>query len=181
MDDEEEDMSRPILQLWRTPFGEVEYGNQTTQMAAGQAITAVTVAVPMLQSHNNNNGISVNALPCSLHWQPRIPFHGNNGLRAPFSAQFQPMEDRGQNEEEEEEEEDNSLAERNEEQAGVSVEAQIGRKLRQIGDKFNQDHVDLFMRHQRQNLPVWMRLTIAMLGFLFPREALIPRLRGQQR
>lgn len=76
MDDEEEDMSRPILQLWRTPFGEVEYGNQTTQMAAGQAITAVTVAVPMLQSHNNNNGISVNALPCSLHWQPRIPFHG---------------------------------------------------------------------------------------------------------
>lgn len=53
------------------------------------------------------------------------------------------MEDRGQNEEEEEEEEDNSLAERNEEQAGVSVEAQIGRKLRQIGDKFNQDHVDL--------------------------------------
>jgi len=38
-----------------------------------------------------------------------------------------------------------------------------------------------FMRHQRQNLPVWIRLTMALFGFLFPREALIPRLRGQQR
>lgn len=37
------------------------------------------------------------------------------------------------------------------------------------------------MRHQRQNMPAWMRLTMAMLGFLFPREALFPRLRGEQR
>uniref|UniRef100_A0A3B4UNJ0 Bcl-2-modifying factor-like n=1 Tax=Seriola dumerili TaxID=41447 RepID=A0A3B4UNJ0_SERDU len=67
---------------------------------------------------------------------------------------------------------------RPEEQAGVSVEAQIGRKLREIGDKFQQDH---FMRHQRQNLPAWMRLTMALFGFLFPRQALVPRLRGEQR
>ena len=63
------------------------------------------------------------------------------------------MEDRGerQHEEEEEEEmeeegrgeEDERMAEREEEQAGVSVEAQIGRKLREIGDKFQQDHVEL--------------------------------------
>lgn len=38
-----------------------------------------------------------------------------------------------------------------------------------------------FIRHQRQNLPIWMRLTMALFGFLFPREALIPRLRGEQR
>lgn len=38
-----------------------------------------------------------------------------------------------------------------------------------------------FMRHQRQNLPAWMRLTMAVFGFLFPREALFPRLRGEQR
>lgn len=38
-----------------------------------------------------------------------------------------------------------------------------------------------FMRHQRQNFPVWMRLTAALLGFLFPREALVPRLRGELR
>lgn len=74
---------------------------------------------------------------------------GNAGLRSHFPAQFEPMEDRGgerQIEEEEEEgrgEEDDRMAEGPVEQAGVSVEAQIGRKLREIGDKFHQDHVEL--------------------------------------
>lgn len=183
MDDEEEDMSRPISQLWGTPFRDVKYEDRATQIAAGQALVAVTAAVPASQSHNNNS-IGINTLPCSLHRQPRIPFHGNAGLRSHFPAQFEPMEDRGERqieEEEEEEEEDDRMAERPEEQAGVSVEAQIGRKLREIGDKFQQDHVELFLRHQRQNLPAWMRLTMALFGFLFPREALFPRLRGQQR
>ncbi|KAK1888889.1 Bcl-2-modifying factor [Dissostichus eleginoides] len=107
---------------------------------------------------HNNNSIGINSLPCGMHRQPRIPFHGNAGLRSHFPAQFEPMEDRGE-----------------------SVEAQIGRKLREIGDKFHQDHVELFMRGQRQNLPAWMRLTMALFGFLFPREALFPRLRGAQR
>lgn len=59
------------------------------------------------------------------------------------------MEDRGQRqiEEEEEEEEDrgqeDEVAERPEERPEVSVEVQIGRKLREIGDKFNQDHVEV--------------------------------------
>ncbi len=58
------------------------------------------------------------------------------------------MEDRGERQIEEEEEEgrgeeDDRMAEGPEEQAGVSVEAQIGRKLREIGDKFQQDHVEL--------------------------------------
>ncbi|XP_039980349.1 BCL2 modifying factor 2 [Xiphias gladius] len=185
MDDEEEDMSQPISQLWGTSFRDVKYEDRATPIAAGQALAAVTAAVPTSQSHNNNS-ISINTLPCSLHWQPRIPFHGNAGLRSHFPAQFEPMEDRGERQIEEEEEEgreeeDDRMAERPEEQAGVSVEAQIGRKLREIGDKFQQDHVELFMRHQRQNLPIWMRLTMALFGFLFPREALIPRLRGEQR
>ncbi|XP_042359518.1 bcl-2-modifying factor-like [Plectropomus leopardus] len=185
MDDEEEDMSRPISQLWGTPFRDVKYEDRTTQIAAGQALVAVTAAVPAPQSHNNNS-IGINTLPCSLHQQPRIPFHGNAGLRLHFPAQFEPMEDRGERQIEEEEEEgrgeeDDRMAERPEEQAGVSVEAQIGRKLREIGDKFQQDHVELFMRHQRQNLPAWMRLTMALFGFLFPREPFFPRLRGQQR
>lgn len=73
---------------------------------------------------------------------------GNAGLRSHFPAQFEPMEDRGERpiEEEEEEdrgEEDDRMAEGPEEQAGISVEAQIGRKLREIGDKFQQDHVEL--------------------------------------
>ncbi|XP_018549986.1 BCL2 modifying factor 2 [Lates calcarifer] len=188
MDDEEEDMSRPISQLWGTPFRDVKYEDRSTPITAGQALAAVTAAVPTSQSHNNNNNsISINTLPCSLHWQPRVPFHGNAGLRSHFPAHFEPMEDRGERQIEEEEEEegrgeeDDRMAERPEEQAGVSVEAQIGRKLREIGDKFQQDHVELFMRHHRQNLPIWMRLTMALFGFLFPREAVIPRLRGEQR
>lgn len=77
---------------------------------------------------------------------------GNAGLRSHFPAQFEPTEDRGERrvegEEEQEEEgrgeEDGRMAERPEEQqAGASVEAQIGRKLREIGDKFQQDHVEL--------------------------------------
>ncbi|XP_074471128.1 BCL2 modifying factor 2 [Sebastes fasciatus] len=186
MDDEEEDMSRPISHVWGTPFRDVKYEDRATQIAAGQALAAVTAAVPTSHNSHNNNSICVNTLPCSLHWQPRIPFHGNAGLRSHFPAQFEPMEDRGERQIEEEEEEegrgeeDDRMAERPEEQAGVSVEVQIGRKLREIGDKFHQDHVELFQRHQRQNLPAWMRLTMALFGFLFPREPLFPRLRGAE-
>ncbi|KAM4522201.1 BCL2 modifying factor 2 isoform 1-T2 [Odontesthes bonariensis] len=183
MDDEEEDMSRPISQLWGTPFRDVKYEDRTTQMAAGQALAAVTAAVHTSQGHNNN---SINTLPCSLRRPPRGPFHVYAGSRSHFPAQFEPMEDRGERRMEGEEEEDRGeendrMAEGPEERPGVSVEVQIGRKLREIGDKFHQDHVEVFMRHQRQNLPVWIRLTMAFFGFLFPREALIPRLRGQQR
>ena len=41
----------------------------------------------------------------------------------------------------EEEEEEHWRAERPEEQAGISTEARIGRKLREIGDPFDQDHL----------------------------------------
>lgn len=190
MDDEEEDMSQPISHVWGSSFRDVIYDDRAMPISAGQALAAVTAAVPTSRVHNNNS-ISVSTLPCSMHWQPRIPFHGSTGLRSHFPAHFEPMEDRGERRHEEEEEEreeeegrgeqDERMAERAEEQAGVSVEAQIGRKLREIGDRFQQDHVELFMRHQRENLPVWMRFTMALFGFLFPREAAVPRLRGEQR
>ncbi|KAM3861300.1 bcl-2-modifying factor-like [Diretmus argenteus] len=183
MDDEEEDMSRPISQPWGTPFRDVKYEDRATQTTAGQALVAVTAAASTSQSQNNNS-ISINALPCRSHQQLRTLFHGNAGFRSHFPAQFEPMEDRGERQVEEEEgrgEEDNRMAERPEEQAGVSIEAQIGRKLQEIGDKFHQDHVELFLRHQRQHLPIWMRLTMALFGFLFPREAVVPRLRGEHR
>ncbi|XP_078798693.1 BCL2 modifying factor 2 [Oryzias latipes] len=177
MDDEEDDMSRPVSQLWGTPFRDVKFQERAIQISAGEDVTA------MPASQENSTDVP----SCSFRWQPRMPFHGNAGLRSHFPAQFEPMEDRGQRqiEEEEEEEEDrgqeDEVAERPEERPEVSVEVQIGRKLREIGDKFNQDHVEVFMRHQRQNFPVWMRLTAALLGFLFPREALVPRLRGELR
>lgn len=74
---------------------------------------------------------------------------GNAGFRSHSPAQFEPVENRGERQIEEEEEEegrgeeDDRVAERAGEQAGVSIEAQIGRKLREIGDKFHQDHVEL--------------------------------------
>ncbi|KAM4529121.1 BCL2 modifying factor 2 isoform 1-T1 [Fundulus diaphanus] len=182
MDDEEEDMSLPISQLRVLPIGGVKCEDRASQIAAGQALAAVTAAVATSQGHSNNG---INALPCSIHRQPRAPINGSAGLPLHLPAQFVPMEDRGERqiaEEEDREEEDDRRAQRPEvEPVGDSVEVQIGRKLRELGDKFHQDHVELFMRHQRQNLPVWMRLTIAFFGFLFPRQALVPRLRGQQR
>ncbi|XP_056872062.1 BCL2 modifying factor 2 [Takifugu flavidus] len=183
MDDEEEDMSRPISQLWGTPFRDIKYEDRATQMA-GQALAVG----PTSQSHNS---ISTSRPSCALHWQPRVPFQGNAGLRPHFPAQFEHMEDRGEIDQEEGEEEaeeeggrgqeDDRLAEGPAEQAGMSVEVQIGRKLREIGDKFQQDHVEMVLRHHRQNLPAWMRLTVALFDFLFPREALFPQPRGEQR
>ncbi|KAK5615863.1 hypothetical protein CRENBAI_021101 [Crenichthys baileyi] len=182
MDDEEEDMSLPISQLRVLPFRDIRYEDRATQIAAGQALATVTAAVATSQGHNNNG---INALSCSIHLQPHVPFNGNAGLPLHLPAQFVPMEDRGERqiaEEEDRGEEDDRMEQRPEvEPMGVSVEVQLGRKLREIGDKFHQDHVEVFMRHQRQNLPAWMRLTIALFGFLFPREALVPRLRGAQR
>uniref|UniRef100_A0A1A7YBK3 Bcl2 modifying factor 2 n=1 Tax=Iconisemion striatum TaxID=60296 RepID=A0A1A7YBK3_9TELE len=179
MDDEEEDMSRPTSQLWgRTPR-DIKYEDGTSQVAAGRALAAVTAAVVASPGHNNN---SISSLPCS---ELRPPLNGNAGLH--FRAPFELMEDQGERRRQVEGEEDDRgegndrMAARPEEQPGVSVEVQIGRKLREIGDKFHQDHVELFMRHQRQNLPAWMRLTVALFGFLFPREAFNPRLRGEQR
>ncbi|KAM4632801.1 bcl-2-modifying factor-like [Polymixia lowei] len=185
MDDEEEDMSRPISQLWGTPFRDLKYEDRATQTVAGQALVAVNAASTS-QSHNNNNNssLSINTLPCRLHEQSHVLFHGNAGFRSHFPAWFEPMEDRGERQVDDEdggEEEDHRMAERPEEPAGVSVEVQIGRKLKEIGDKFHQDHVELFLRHQREHLPIWMRLTMALFGFLFPREELIPRLRGEER
>ncbi|XP_053737770.1 BCL2 modifying factor 2 isoform X1 [Synchiropus splendidus] len=176
MDDEEEDMLRPISQLRGTPFGNLKFEERATQFSAGQSVSAVTS-----QSHDNNN-----TLPCGPRRQPHVPFHGNAGLRPHFPAQFEPMEDRGERQVEEAEEDgergqDDRMEHRRLGQEGLSVEAQIGRKLREIGDKFNEDHIEVFLRQQRQNLPAWMRLTLALFGVLFPGQPPAPRLRAEQR
>lgn len=73
MDDEEEDMSRPISQLWGTPFRDIKYEEQATQMA-GRALGVA----PTSQSHNNNSTGS-SGPSCGLHWQPHVPFQGKEG------------------------------------------------------------------------------------------------------
>ncbi|KAK6297828.1 hypothetical protein J4Q44_G00324110 [Coregonus suidteri] len=207
MDDEEEDMSlqrRPVSQCWGTPFRDIKFHDRDgrdrgdTQDRSTQTSTGPNAIVPRSEGHNimapqghNNN----NTLPCGVqdNHQARILFHGNDGFHLHFPAWFKPLDDRGERqngegrrEEEEEEEEEGRrrrMEERpEEERAEDSAEARIGRKLREIGDQFHQDHVQLFLRHQRDVLPVWMRLTMALYGFLFNREApAVPHLRGQER
>ncbi|XP_067098249.1 BCL2 modifying factor 2 [Osmerus mordax] len=174
MGDEEKGMSRPISQRWGTPFRDVKYEDPASDATRSQG--------------QNNNTLS-----CGLQAQPLRLFHA--GFRPHFPARFEPMEDRGErrnpgpeDEEDEEqdrreaEEEEHWRAERPEEQAGISTEARIGRKLREIGDQFDQDHLHQFLRHQRDQLPIWMRLTMALYGFLFQREAPVPpQLRGGER
>lgn len=68
------------------------------------------------------------------------------------------MEDRGERRAEVEEgegrgEDGGGVARRPEERAGVSVEVQIGRKLREIGDRFQQDHLDLVRDIARKTYP----------------------------
>ncbi|XP_077367221.1 zinc finger CCCH domain-containing protein 14 isoform X2 [Festucalex cinctus] len=148
MDDEEEDTSRPISQLWGTPFRDLKYEERTTQIEARRTPVAELALAPRL--HDNNNSIS--ALACTLQMQHRVPFHGNAALRSHFPAQFEPLEDRGARraaaaeEDRRRREEDDRMAERPGQQpqaAAVSVETQIGQKLREIGDKFQQDHIDV--------------------------------------
>uniref|UniRef100_A0A8C2F9E7 BCL2 modifying factor 2 n=1 Tax=Cyprinus carpio TaxID=7962 RepID=A0A8C2F9E7_CYPCA len=71
---------------------------------------------------------------------PRALFHGNAGFRAHFPALFEPVLDGTQNAEEDEGRPEEKEEERD---VGISVEIQIGRKLREMGDQFQQDHLQL--------------------------------------
>lgn len=70
-------MSLPIPQLRVLPFGDVKYEDRATQIAAGQALAAVTAtaaaAVATSQGHGNH---SINALRCSIRLQPSVPLNG---------------------------------------------------------------------------------------------------------
>ncbi|XP_077598456.1 uncharacterized protein LOC144213742 [Stigmatopora nigra] len=178
MDDEEEDTSRPVSLFWGTPFRQPKHSAESPRTASVAA------------ANDNNNSIGV--LACNLQMQQRLPFHGNAALRWHFPAHFEPTEDRGRRPtvpHGEESRQEDGMAERpatreeaeSNEAPGPSAEAQIGQKLREMGDQFQRDHIDLIIRQQRQNLPLWMRLTAALLGFLFPRAPPAPRARGAHR
>ncbi|KAM9779516.1 uncharacterized protein ACBT44_000879 isoform 1-T2 [Syngnathus typhle] len=164
MDDEEEDTLRG------TRFRDLKYDQRAAPMESRHR--PVSLALPLAPGvHDNNNGIG--ALACGLH---RGAFHGNAALRWRSPVE---LEDRGarpaaaatereRRRRRRRPEEDDRMAERpGQREAALSVERQIGQKLREIGDKFQQDHIDVLLRQQRQNLPAWMRLTMAVFGFLF--------------
>lgn len=72
-----------------------------------------------------------------------VCFHleGNAGFRAHFPALFEPVPDA--NSEESEVEERRTEDKDDEHEAGTSVEVQIGRKLREMGDHFQREHLQL--------------------------------------
>ncbi|KAL7872617.1 hypothetical protein SRHO_G00076000 [Serrasalmus rhombeus] len=106
---------------------------------------------------------------------------GDPGFAPHFPATSEPNLPAAREEEQEQEEEGEGRPEGKEEDAqeGMSVEVQIGRKLREIGDQFQQEHLETFMQYQRGQLPGWWRLATTLYNLLFPREAIGPR--GAQR
>lgn len=98
MDDEEEDMSRPISHLWEMPFRDLKYDDRATHIGQAGRALATAAAAPTSQGHNNNNN-DVDAMPCILQLQPRVPFHSkhavfSNGARR-CGVRFPPSGRRG--------------------------------------------------------------------------------------
>lgn len=69
MDDEEDDMSRPVSQLWGTPFRDVKFQERAIQITGGEDFP--------LQEH------ATDVPSCSFRWQPRRPFHGEASPKHP--------------------------------------------------------------------------------------------------
>ncbi|KAK2846266.1 hypothetical protein Q7C36_011120 [Tachysurus vachellii] len=66
----------------------------------------------------------------------------------------------------EDDEQDEGKGEEREEDR-TSLEVQIGRKLREIGDHFQQEHMHLYWRNRQ---PMWWRLATTLYDYLLPRE-----------
>ncbi|XP_056125444.1 BCL2 modifying factor 2 [Rhinichthys klamathensis goyatoka] len=98
---------------------------------------------------------------------PRALFHGNAGFRAHFPALFEPVPDGVQNVEEREADEARPEEKEDERDMGISVEIQIGRKLREMGDQFQQEHLQLFTHRGQLGL---FQLVTSIYNFLFPQE-----------
>ncbi|XP_063078801.1 BCL2 modifying factor 2 [Engraulis encrasicolus] len=211
MDDEEEDMFRPISRCWgSSPFVDVTFEDRATQ-------TNSSAIVLPRRAGGGGGGM----LSCRLAQEPGPFLRGNAGFRWHFPALFEPSRGLGrlraleedvpeeeaprprevrrrrrrEQEEVQEEEEEEAQGEEGprlrqeqapgaEERGGeapLSVEAQIGRKLRDIGDHFNQEQLQLFARHQRDHLPLWWRMGAAVFGYLLQRVDLAPGHHGNPR
>ncbi|XP_067274184.1 BCL2 modifying factor 2 [Pseudorasbora parva] len=98
---------------------------------------------------------------------PRALFYGNAGFRAHFPALFEPVPAGAQNVGEREADEGRPEEKEDERDMGISVEIQIGRKLREMGDQFQQEHLQLFPHRGQLGL---FQLVTSIYNFLFPRE-----------
>ncbi|XP_037833651.1 bcl-2-modifying factor isoform X2 [Kryptolebias marmoratus] len=141
MDDEEDDVFEPDPSCWRTTFREIKCEDRGTQTPG-----------PALVPHSG-------MLPCGVAEEPRPLFYARFELIRDLEARQQDRE-----------EEPNRM-ERLPRQLPVarSLEVCIGQKLQLIGDQFHREHLQQYHRNQRNQGPLWWRLTAALLSLLFDR------------
>ncbi|KAM7375694.1 hypothetical protein PAMP_005479 [Pampus punctatissimus] len=152
MDDEEDDVFEPDPHCWHPTFKEIKCEDRGTQTPG--PVLALT------------NGM----LPCGVAEEPRPLFYGNAGFRLHFPAHFELVGDQ-EGRRQESEEEQNGVEQRPQQQlAARSMEACIGQKLQLIGDQFHWEHLQLYHRNQRNQGPLWWRLTAALLSLLSDRR-----------
>ncbi|XP_036406532.1 bcl-2-modifying factor-like [Megalops cyprinoides] len=156
MDDEEDEVFRPISRCWGAPFGEIKYEDRGTQTPS-----------PALRAGGG-------MLPYGVAREPRRLFYGNAGFRLHFPALFEARawnreHDRGVEEEQQEG------------QPEQSSEVRIGRNLQLIGDQFHQERVQLYHRTYRNQHPVWWRMAMAFYSFLFERHGVRHQWGGELR
>ncbi|XP_064195597.1 bcl-2-modifying factor-like [Anguilla rostrata] len=154
MDDEEDEVFRPVSRCWGAPFREIKYEDRGTQTPS-----------PALRLRDG-------MLPCGVFEEPRRLFYGNAGFRLHFPALFEHVGERERNWTRERQQEQRP------EQPGLSSEVRIGRNLQLIGDQFHQERVQLYHRTQRNQQPTWWRAVMTVCSLLFGRGGVADRGRG---
>ncbi|XP_039597261.1 bcl-2-modifying factor-like isoform X1 [Polypterus senegalus] len=124
-------------------FREVKYVDQSTQTTSNHVTSYSSM------------------LPYGVQDEPSFLFYGTAAHRLHFPAHFEVDRD-GDTEE--------GMAEE-EQEPGLSAEAQIGQKLQRIGDQFHRDYTQMLQQNQRNPQPLWWRMAVTLLAFLFDRDA----------
>ncbi|XP_024129717.1 bcl-2-modifying factor isoform X2 [Oryzias melastigma] len=141
MDDEEDDVFEPDPNNWRTAVRKIKCEDRGTQ-TPGPAL------VP-------NNGM----LLCGLAEEPRPLFYARFELAGDLEARRHDREaERGGME---------RLP--RQQPAARSTEACIAQKLQLIGDQFHRERLQLYHQNQRNQGPLWWRLTTALVSLLLDR------------
>ncbi|XP_024129706.1 bcl-2-modifying factor isoform X1 [Oryzias melastigma] len=151
MDDEEDDVFEPDPNNWRTAVRKIKCEDRGTQ-TPGPAL------VP-------NNGM----LLCGLAEEPRPLFYGNAGFRLHFPARFELAGDLEARRHDREAERGGMERLPRQQPAARSTEACIAQKLQLIGDQFHRERLQLYHQNQRNQGPLWWRLTTALVSLLLDR------------
>ncbi|KAJ8269939.1 hypothetical protein GJAV_G00108480 [Gymnothorax javanicus] len=167
MEDEDDEVSRPVARCWGAPFREVKYvdvGTQTPWLTLGRS---------------PREGL----LPCSGYEVPRRLFYGNAGFRLHFPALFEhvggrEMDWRRDQILDQDQRLEQDQREELQDQPELSSEVRIGRNLQLIGDQFHQERVQLYQRTQRNQRAGWWQLVMSVFYLLFHRGGVAHRQRG---